>query len=90
MLSRIEVELVQQFSGDGFLVGRRLTAPICLCRIETELSAVSVPSSGFLSRPAGAADGARQVDLLEEADMRQKMVSWPLATVVGNAFELGG
>lgn len=34
-----------------------------------------MPSSGFLSRPAGAAEGVRQVDLPEEAEIRQKIVS---------------
>lgn len=45
------------------------------CRIDVELSTLVVPSSGLSSRPAGAADGARQVDFLEEEEMRRKIVS---------------
>ena len=47
-------------------------------RIDAELVVMVVPSSGLLSRPVGGADGARQVELLEEAEMRQRIVRDPI------------
>lgn len=34
-----------------------------------------VPSSGFLSRPAGVPGSSREVELLEEEDVKQRIVS---------------